>query len=243
MKQAQSGAVFQRIEKKYLLSPEKYLMLGKSLAPYICMDDYGRHSILNIYYDTDTYDLIRHSIEKPPYKEKLRLRSYGIPKAGDTVYLELKKKWRKTVYKRRVALPLCQAEAYLAQGRRPEADSQILREIDYFLDFYRPEPRLFLAYDRIACFGVQDPSLRVTFDANIRSRRESLDLSAGDWGSPLLSKNEVLMEIKIPGAMPLWLSAILSDLEIYPTSFSKYGNIYKQDIIQERSQTLCSQAF
>lgn len=236
----QSDNVFQRIEKKYHLSGEKYWALIQALKPYMQMDEYGRHTICNIYYDTPNYDLIRHSIEKPSYKEKLRLRSYGVPGPQDTVYIEIKKKWQRTVYKRRAAMPLNQAEAWLNHGLHPNLDSQILREIDYFLDFYRPVPALFLAYDRIACYGIQNHELRMTFDANIRSRETNLSLAAGDSGAKLLASDEILMEIKLPDAMPLWLSGILSELEIYPTSFSKYGNIYKRKLITERRNTLCS---
>ncbi|WP_195269399.1 polyphosphate polymerase domain-containing protein [Eubacterium sp. 1001713B170207_170306_E7] len=238
---SQNNSVFQRIEKKYRLSGEKYWTLIQALKPYIQMDEYGRHTICNIYYDTEHFDLIRHSIEKPPYKEKLRLRSYGVPGPQDTVYIEIKKKWRRTVYKRRTAMTLTQAQAYLNHGIRPEMDSQILREIDYFLNFYRPVPRLFLAYDRIACYGIQDDDIRITFDANIRSRENDLKLASGDAGTALLESQEVLMEIKIPNAMPLWLTRILSELQIYPTSFSKYGNIYKHSLVQERRTRLCSQ--
>lgn len=243
MKPNITDSVFQRIEKKYLLSKEQYLMLGKTLAHQISIDQYGRHTILNIYYDTDHDDLIRHSIEKPPYKEKLRLRSYGIPSSNDLVYLELKKKWDKTVYKRRVALTLFQAENYLNAHIHPNQDDQILREIDYFIDFYQPTPKCFLAYDRIACFSHSDPNLRITFDANIRSRKDHLHLSEGDDGHLFFSDQEIIMEIKIPGAIPLWLSAILSELKIYPISFSKYGKIYKHDLMLERNSHLCSPLF
>ena len=51
------------------------------------------YNIYNIYYDTDNSDVIRHSISKPYYKEKLRLRSYYIPNnSNDKVFLELKRK-------------------------------------------------------------------------------------------------------------------------------------------------------
>lgn len=238
---SQSNSVFQRIEKKYHLSGEKYWSLIQSLKPYMQMDEYGRHTICNIYYDTPHYDLIRHSIEKPPYKEKLRLRSYGVPGQEDTVYIEIKKKWQRTVYKRRAAMPLNQAEAWLNHGLRPSLDSQILREIDYFMAFYKPVPKLFLAYDRIACCGIENSDIRITFDANIRSRESDLSLALGDNGVSLLDSKEILMEIKIPDAMPLWLSGMLSELKIYPASFSKYGSIYKRELITERRNPACLQ--
>lgn len=235
--------VFERVEKKYMLTREKYNLLLEAIEPYMCADSYGKHTIGNIYYDTDTYELIRHSIEKPKYKEKLRLRSYGIPMEDSKVYLEIKKKYDGIVYKRRISLTLAEAEAYLNEGMRPEKDSQILREIDYFVSFYKPKPKLYLAYDRIAYFGKEDKEVRITFDHNIRSREDALSLGAGDQGIPLLEDDKYLMEIKVPGAMPIWLAEILSKLEIYPSSFSKYGNIYKTSILPNRRRELCLQAY
>lgn len=222
--------VFQRIEKKYLLKEEQYEKLIQRIEPYMSMDNYGKHTICNIYYDTDSFELIRESIEKPEYKEKLRLRSYGTPKMTDKVYLEIKKKYDGIVYKRRISLTLEEAVNYLEYGIRPLRDCQILREIDYFIQFYRPSTKVFLAYDRVAYFGKEDPEVRLTFDTNIRSRQEDLDLTHGDYGTYLLEKGYHLMEIKVPLAMPMWLSRALSELEIYPVSFSKYGNVYRNDI-------------
>lgn len=223
--------VFKRSEKKYLLSTDKYCELLKRLDGYMKADDYGLSTICNIYYDTEYFDLIRRSIEKPCYKEKLRLRSYGVPNGTDRVFLEIKKKYDGVVYKRRVSMSLGEAQDYLECGIRPENDSQIIHEIDYFINYYKPEPKLYLAYDRTAYFGVEDSSVRITFDSNIRSRDYDLDLSAGDYGEKLLEDGQYLMEIKIAGAMPLWLVEILSDMNLYPTSFSKYGNIYKTSLM------------
>lgn len=235
--------VFERVEKKYVLTREKYNLLLEAIEPYMCADSYGKHTIGNIYYDTTTYELIRHSIEKPKYKEKLRLRSYGIPGEDSKVYLEIKKKYDGVVYKRRISLTLAEAEAYLNEGIKPQKDSQILREIDYFISFYKPEAKLYLAYDRIAYFGKEDAEVRITFDHNIRSREIELSLGKGDQGTPLSEEDQYLMEIKVPGAMPMWLSGILSELEVYPASFSKYGNIYKQSILPNRRKELCLQAY
>lgn len=221
---------FKRVEKKYLLSREKYEQLIKRMEPYMQMDEYGLHTICNIYYDTDQFDLIRTSIEKPPYKEKLRLRSYGVPDKGGKVFLEIKKKWKGVVYKRRIALTLEEAEDYLTKGRPLPKDGQIEREIDYFIKFYQPKAKMYIAYDREAYFGKEDSSIRITFDQNIRSREEDLKLEQGDAGKLLLERGCRLMEIKISGAFPMWMANILSELKIYPTSFSKYGNIYKNSL-------------
>ena len=221
--------VFSRYEKKYLMPEEVYLALRQRLAPYMEVDQYGLHTICNIYYDTPEFDLIRRSIEKPVYKEKLRLRSYGIPTLDSTVYLEIKKKYNKVVNKRRVPLTLREAYDYVERGNRPAQDSQILREIDFFLRRYPLQRGVYLAYDRIALFQRENPDFRVTFDHNIRSRRVEMGLEQGDAGTPLLPENYYLMESKIMGAAPLWFTRLLSELKIYPVSFSKYGNIYKTE--------------
>lgn len=243
MVKSKSGDVFERIEKKYMLTKEKYNRFSQALEQYMSLDSYGKHTIGNIYYDTDTYEIISHSIEKPVYKEKLRLRSYGVPKGEDKVFLEIKKKYDGIVYKRRISLHLNEAEAYLNEGIRPNKESQILRELDYFISYYQPKPKIYLAYDRMAYFGKEDSRVRITFDQNIRSRADDLSLSKGDKGNQLLKEDLYLMEIKVPGAMPIWLSKLLSNHEIYPTSFSKYGNVYKESILPSRRKELCLQAY
>lgn len=221
---------FERIEKKYLLTKEQYNSFRQYAAPYISQDMYGKHTICNIYYDTDNYELIRHSLEKPKYKEKLRVRSYGIPGENDLVYLELKKKVNGIVYKRRTALTLKEANRYLQEGLKPQQDNQILREIDYFINFYHPEAKVYLAYDRVAYVGNDDDELRLTIDENIRSRKTNLHLGTKDEGDLLYGGGFYLMEIKVPMSYPIWLAETLSTLKIYPVSFSKYGNLYKENI-------------
>lgn len=219
--------VFKRYEKKYLMSAEKERDFLKRIEGKMEMDKYGLHTICNIYFDTPDFDVIRTSIEKPVYKEKLRLRTYGVPKDGNhTAFVEIKKKFEKVVYKRRAVMSLKEAEDYLYRGIHPDLDTQIVREIDWFLKHTPVEPEVFLAYDRRAFAGVTEPEFRLTLDRNIRCRREGLSLLQGDAGEKIIGDDEVLMEIKIPGAMPLWMSEILSELEIFPKTFSKYGTYY-----------------
>lgn len=222
--------VFNRYEKKYLMPEKIYEELRYRLKPYMKEDKYGLHTICNIYYDTKDSLLIRRSIEKPKYKEKLRLRSYGIPNLDSHVFLEIKKKYRKVVNKRRIELTLKEAYDYVERGIRPDLEGQILNEIDFFLKRYPLEKSLYLAYDRIALFGKEDNQFRITFDQNIRSRRTFMGLENGDKGELLLPEHYYLMESKIMGATPLWFTKILSELNLYPTSFSKYGNIYKKEM-------------
>ena len=159
--------IFKRLEIKYLLSEDQYIKLRKRLAHYMQDDEYGLSTISSIYYDTDNYDVIRTSLEKPEYKEKLRLRVYGEVKPDSTAFLELKKKYDGVVYKRRITLKLNEALNYLNNGIYPSKDSQILREIDYFIKYYRPTKKTYIAYDRIAMYGLKDPDLRITFDKEI----------------------------------------------------------------------------
>lgn len=227
---AGNGYIFQRVEKKYMLTPVQYTKLLEAIGPYMIPDGYGLSKICNIYFDTESDELVRLSNEKPVYKEKLRLRSYGIPGADDKVYLELKKKYKDVVYKRRISLRLSEAEDYLLRGIRPNKDSQILREIDYFIAFHKTVPKLYLAYDRIAWYGREDADFRMTFDSHIRSRRNHLSLGFGDAAEELFPQEYWLLEVKSAGAYPFWLVKAMEKLGLYPVSFSKYGMIYKKEI-------------
>lgn len=164
---SQTKSVFKRYEKKYLLNEKQYNAFTEFLENKMVPDQYGKYTISNIYYDTLNYQLIRASIEKPVYKEKLRLRSYGIPSENDTVFVELKKKYNKVVYKRRVPMKLKDAKLYLEQGQLCSPSCQILNEINWFLKFYHPIPQIYIAYDRIAMSSKENPDLRITFDTNI----------------------------------------------------------------------------
>lgn len=222
--------VFKRYEKKYMIMIRQYEELVDRMITRMTADHYGKHTICNIYFDTPYYNMIRNSLDKPVYKEKLRLRSYGVPEEDDTVYIELKKKYDGVVYKRRVPMTLRDARKYLYYGIHLETGGQILREVDYAMKLYRPRPAVYLAYERIAFSGKEDPELRITFDMNIRAREYNLDLKSGGYGIPLLEKGQLLMEVKIPGAMPLWMSHLFSELRLYPVSYSKYGTYYKSYI-------------
>ena len=222
---------FQRYEKKYLLNPEQYQKIRAGLAPYMEADEHGRYTICNLYYDTPDFQLIRASLDKPVYKEKLRMRSYGVPADGDSVFVELKKKYKGVVYKRRTALEAGEALDYLAGRCSPRAKDQICREIDWFLGRYHPVPQVFIAYDREALAGLEDRVLRVTFDIDLRWRDTALDLRSGDGGERITSRDQILMEIKIPGSAPVWLSRLLSENSVFPTSFSKYGVCYRENLM------------
>lgn len=220
--------VFQRKEVKYLLSAQQLQALLPVIRQHMEPDRFPHSAIGNLYYDTPDYRLIRRSLEKPEYKEKLRLRSYGVPGSDSPVFPEIKKKAGGIVYKRRVSMGCEDAMDYLG-GRCPGPEGQIFRELDWMLSAY-PElaPRVFLSYERDSWRGLDEPELRLTLDQDIFYRTYDLDLRWGFRGTPILFPDQTLMEIKIPGAAPMWLSHALSENGIFPTSFSKYGESYKQ---------------
>lgn len=220
---------FKRYELKYLLTTEQKKNLLNVMEPYMKGDAYGRSTICNIYYDTSDKLLIRRSLEKPLYKEKLRVRSYGTANPQDTVFVEIKKKYDSVVYKRRIGVEEKAAMAFLNKGQKLPKRDQITEEIDYFCNLYRDlEPAVFLSYEREAFFGKEDENLRITFDENILWRDEDISLCSKAYGRPILEKGQVLMEVKVAAAMPLWLAHFLSEQRIFQTSFSKYGAAYRQ---------------
>ena len=220
-------AVFKRKEIKYLLTGRQLSSLTPILESHMLPDAFAHSSILNLYYDTPDFRMIRRSLEGPKYKEKLRLRSYGVPESGSLVVPEIKKKARGIVYKRRVGMSCGDAMAYLSR-RADGGDGQIFREMDWLLASY-PDiaPRVFLSYERDSWKGAEDSSLRLTLDREILWCARDLDLRRGAWGEPLLLPGQTLMEVKISGAAPLWLSQALSENGIFPVSFSKYGRAYR----------------
>ena len=230
--------VFKRYELKYLLTMAQKETVLKAMQPYMTLDKYGRTTIRNLYYDTDSYLLIRRSIEKPAYKEKLRIRSYSQADENSTVFVELKKKYKHVVYKRRISLPYTDATAWLSREKHPAKHTQIANEIDYFLDYYGSlHPTVFLSYERKAYYCNDGSDFRVTFDDNILCRQEDLSLESEVYGTPILPEGKVLMEIKCSGGIPLWMTQVLSKERIYKTSFSKYGTAYGMLIFPQTHAT------
>ncbi|MDE7436633.1 MAG: polyphosphate polymerase domain-containing protein [Lachnospiraceae bacterium] len=226
--------VFKRYELKYMLTTEQKEQVVQAMEPYMSLDSYGRTTIRNIYFDTDNYRLIRHSIEGVGYKEKLRIRSYGKADPDSTVFVELKKKYQSIVYKRRIAMPEETAMKWvLGESVCPEKN-QISQEIDYFFEYYETlHPAVFLTYEREAFYAKDQSDFRVTFDDTILCRREDLSLESDVYGTQLLPDGMVLMELKCSGSIPMWLTHVLSKERIYKTSFSKYGTAYKMMILPQ----------
>ena len=228
--------IFKRYEVKYMLTKEQFETVVKKMSDHMVPDEWGNSTILSLYFDTPDYLLARRSAEHPEYKEKLRLRSYGVAKGDTKVFIELKKKYDGVVYKRRIGMKETEAMDYLLRDRKV-LNNQIEAEIDHTKERYKGiKPRGLLSYEREAFYAKDDHEFRVTFDRNILWREDNVNLTSGVYGESLLKDGQVLMEVKAGGAIPLWFVNILSEEKLYKTSFSKYGTAYKT--IFQRSHNL-----
>ncbi len=244
-------ATFKRYEKKFLLNQAQYDAIFPTLLEYMRFDGFCRdnrdYTVYNVYYDTDSSSIIRHSLSKPYFKEKLRLRTYNNDiSLKTTVFLELKKKIGGLVTKRRATMNLAEAYNYLEHGIRPinidYLTGQVLNEIDYFRQINKVKAAAYISYDRKALFGLDDKEFRVTFDRNIISRCDDVNLEKGRFGKDILSPGMYLMEIKVSRAFPLWLANLLSAHEIYATSYSKYGQLYKDSLLDTSNTYIIAKA-
>ncbi len=234
--------IFNRFEHKYPMTTEQLEtaleIMDKHMEPDSHCQGRSLYTIANIYYDTFDNSLIRNSLSKPRYKEKLRLRSYGVPDMDTRVFLEIKKKFNGLVNKRRTTLCLSEAYGFLETGVKPDLkkymNGQVLNELEYFLKLYDLEPKVYIAYDRLAYFEKGNDDLRISFDTNIRTRRYDLALEAGDHGERLIRDDIWLMEVKTSLAKPIWLCEMLSELNVSHTSFSKYGTEFTRTLESRR---------
>ena len=226
---------FRRYEKKFSMTEEQMNQLLPLIGEHMDPDRFcinGQvYSICNVYYDTEDSAIIRHSLSKPFYKEKLRMRSYGTPTDPNAlVFLEMKKKIHGLVTKRRAEIPYQTAMEFMQTKQVPDGldymNTQVLREIAYFLEQHHVHPTVFISYERSAYFDRNDSQFRLTFDRNILTRRTQVDLAAGNFGTLLMPENFRLMEVKVSTALPTWLADALCDMNLFSSSFSKYGREY-----------------
>jgi len=227
--------IFIRDERKYLISSSKGAVLQALLNKHMEIDHSGEYLVQNIYFDNENWDVIRESMEKPFYKEKLRLRYYNQFNSASTGYLELKKKFDGIVYKRRIAFALNKIKTGSVCEIVLEDNSQISREIGYFIQNKSVSEKIHVAYKRIAFNGIEEKDFRVTFDRDVNfhivrpdtafSGRPCFNFHS-DYSRQVLNQNQIIMEIKAAGAVPLWFSKTLSELKIFPASFSKVGICY-----------------
>ncbi|MFI3115976.1 MAG: polyphosphate polymerase domain-containing protein [Clostridia bacterium] len=224
--------IFERYEVKYKMSKEDYKQLLQHMQKHMQIDKFKRHTIRNVYFDTDDYRIIRHSIEKPLYKEKLRIRMYGEPSEDKIVFVELKKKFKGIVYKRRVDMKYSDAISYFWNDDKSLENTQILKEVDYFIKCNEGiKPKTYIEYEREAFFSQEDNDFRITFDFNLKYRDIDVDLNSSEQDLSVIDEDIVLMEVKTVSGMPFWLIEFLNEKHIYKQSFSKYATAYSKFIL------------
>ena len=222
--------VMRRVEWKYILSAEQTEFFRERLKGHMEPDAYGLTTIQSLYYDTPDRRLVRTSIEKPEFKEKIRLRAYGRVTDASPVFLELKRKAFGIVYKRRVQATVPEVKRFFAGEPVLDEDGQIDREMIYFRDYYKKlEPACMILYDRTAYYE-PDGDLRLTIDRNPRYRTDALSFDHAPVGIPLLAPGDTILEIKVQDTIPLWLVRILSEGNIKRGSISKYGEAYRRSM-------------
>lgn len=229
--------VFDRVEKKYLISKKQKKEILKEVQKNMEKDGYFKSGVMNIYFDTDNFDLIVKSIDNPDFKEKLRARSY---EGYDKVFLEIKTKMKqkeyRVGYKRRFLITHKDYQKLVAgkktalelaeQMIETNNDLQIAKEVDYILNYFDLKPRILVYYDRESY--VSSDGLRITFDENLSYRDTDLSFIKKSSDKKYFKDDKnIIMEVKAHGVMPLWLVKLLSNEQAYPVRFSKIGKIYE----------------
>jgi len=224
--------IFRRVEQKYLITSAQYDALMEALGDKLVKDEYFYNDIYNLYLDAPDHRLIIQSIEKPMYKEKFRVRSYGLAENEDSkVYLEIKKKFDGTSHKRRISMTLGEFYKYMEKGNRPKNANPItLAELDYDFEKYNLQPSILINYERYSYYFRGNKDLRITFDHNVKYRVKKPDLTNGDDMHPIIDKDMYIMEIKSLDSLPIKLSQLLAILKIYPRGFSKPKNAYLKSL-------------
>lgn len=242
---------FERYELKFQVPKEKKILLEAIIRQHMDEDKFcingQKYLIRNIYYDTSDNILIHFSTTKPvKHKEKLRARKYGsIGDGKDKVFLEIKKKTKGIVSKRRVKLTEQELNDFIDHKIIPKRDNyfdnQVLKEMLYFITIYDVKPAVYISYERLAFFDRIDPTFRITFDDCVMSRREDFTFDSTKECRSLLQEDMYLMEVKIVNGMPFWFARALSELKIYSSSFSKYGTEYRLTV--QGGNKKCSSVF
>lgn len=233
---------FTRREQKYIISSKQYEALLSELTPFMRADKYGVngcYTVTSLYFDNPGCQIYYETKNKLPFRQKLRLRVYDSVDINSNAFFEIKQKHKKVVNKRRMVIPLYEAERYLAEIDEnisllnyETSNLQVLKEIDYFRSLYELKPEMIISYDRKALHGIDDDELRLTFDFNLRCRHEDLSLVNGPYGDHFINPDDVILEVKVNDSVPLWLTRILQDLECEQRSASKYCTSF--ELLKER---------
>ena len=225
--------IIDRMEQKYFVSFDKYKKLMDIIEDKLVKDKYFSERIYNIYFDNDEYEFMTKSLDKPLYKEKVRLRSYETADKNSNVFLEIKKKFQGHGNKRRVVINYNDAIDYINNKIIPDTNKQIMNELDYTFKKNNLKPKISLTYDRLSYAFKEDDSYRITFDTNIRYSNKKIDLVDLD-DDYCLFNDGYIMEVKTLKGYPMWFIKALNELKLFPTSYSKVGEAYKE--LKERNE-------
>ncbi|PAV30485.1 VTC domain-containing protein [Virgibacillus profundi] len=222
--------IFRRREQKYLITKEQYQELIMQIAPYMRSDKFGidgRYTVSTLYFESSDHKIYFETKNKLKYRQKLRLRVYNDTDLNSTAFFEVKQKHKKVVNKRRMLIPLHEAYRYLDEKEDSldyyeTSNPQVLKEIDYFRKLYQLDPEMVVSYDRHALHCTDDPDLRITFDLNLRCRKDNLLLEHGPHGVNFIDDDLVVLEVKVNDSVPLWLTRILQNINCEQRSASKF---------------------
>ncbi len=250
--------VFERKEMKYRLCATQLESLISAFETRLLPDERGITLVRSLYFDTPAHDLIARSMESPLYKEKLRLRVYGqASEPGTPAFLEIKKKFKGIVYKRRVLVSIGAAhliiegaslsealaahplndEALAAEALTPHRE-QIAREIAFFIQRHDARRPSILTQCERQAFTSSDGDLRVTIDRNLSYKANPQSIADTHFAIPLIPQTEAVMELKCTHALPLWLAGELSAVCAYKQSFSKCGTAYGHSVSEQAQNAL-----
>lgn len=223
--------IFCRREQKYLITKEQYGQLIEELSTRMRSDKNGKegkYTVASLYFENDEKQIYFETKNKLKYRQKLRLRVYGETDLDGIAFFEVKQKHQNVINKRRLTIPLAEAYRYLREGKQSDlsqfhvSNQQVLKEIDYFINYYQLSPKMIVSYDRHAMHGTEDENLRITFDFNLRCRKEDLQLEHGTYGKHFIDPNLVIVEVKVDHSVPLWLARSLQKIHCEQRSASKF---------------------
>lgn len=239
--------VFKRYELKYLLHWDAYIAFRERLLPYMQYDTYGnadgKYNIISLYYESEEKDIYYETMNKLPFRQKLRLRVYDQADLSSPSFIEVKQKFKNVVNKRRTVIPLNEAYSILSKPYDEQlieqvesSNPQILKEALHFKNLYELKPATIVSYDRQALSGVleNESDLRVTFDYNLMCRTDDLRLENGPEGMYFLDREMVILEVKVSNSVPFWLARLLSEFNFTQQGFSKFCTSI--DLLEQEKQ-------
>ena len=227
-----------RAEIKYLVSNARLEELRQVIAPFVTLDKYGKpfentgYTVRSIYLDTPRLVYYREKIEGLKKRKKLRIRGYNKPADSHNVFLEIKRKEESRIAKIRTPVPYSRLQDFLQRTPKEslaemlEGDEQAITSASKFMyHLHRSNLQCInlVVYEREAYEGKINPSLRVTFDKNLRTQLcNELEQLYDESDMQFVLTDHFILEIKYNNQFPAWLTPILSNLGLQKQALSKY---------------------